>query len=111
MDAIKALEGELNLLAETHRIVSKLSRARRALRALEPEVDKARAEVVEAMQRHADELDWRHRAATEFSPDLEEYDAAIAYTIGMRMQQRLTSDQADSVASCLAVHKDLTLYF
>jgi hypothetical protein len=29
----------------------------------------------------------------------------------MRMQERLTSDQAESIASCLAVHKDLSLYF
>jgi hypothetical protein len=29
----------------------------------------------------------------------------------MRMQERLTSDQAESIASCLAIHKDLTLHF
>ena len=111
MEEIEALEDDFNRLAETHRIVSKLSRARRALRALEPEVDKARAEIAEAMRRFSDELDWRQRAVTELGGDLEEYDAVIARTIGMRMQERLTSEQADSVASCLAVHKDLTLYF
>jgi tripartite ATP-independent transporter DctM subunit len=111
MDSIQELENELNLLSETHRIVSKLSSARRALRALEPEIDKARGEITEAMQRYAEELEWRQRAATELADDLEEYNAAISHTIGMRMQQRLTSEQADSVASCLAVHKDLTLYF
>ena len=111
MEEIEALEDDFNRLAESHRIVSKLSRARRALRALEPELDKARAEITEAMRRFGDELDWRQRAVTELAGDLEEYDAVIARTIGMRMQERLTSEQADSVASCLAVHKDLTLYF
>ena len=32
-------------------------------------------------------------------------------TIGMRMQERLSGDQAESIADCLAVHKDLTLHF
>jgi tripartite ATP-independent transporter DctM subunit len=111
MEEVEALEDDFNRLAETHLIVSKLSRARRALRALEPEVDKVRAEIGEAMRRFSDELDWRQRAVTELASDLEGYDAVIARTIGMRMQERLTSEQADSVASCLAVHKDLTLYF
>jgi len=111
MESIEALEDELNKLAETHRIIGKLSQARRALRALEPDVGKAKLDITEAMQRYNDELEWRRRAVTELSGDLEEYNAVIRNTVGIRMQQRLTSDQADSVASCLAVHKDLTLYF
>ena len=111
METIEALEDELNQLTETHRIVSKLSRARRALRKLDPELENARSEIDQAMQRFADELDWRRRAVADFANDLDEYDATIAHTIGMRMQERLTSEQAESVASCLAVHRDLTLYF
>ena len=111
METIEALEDEFNQLTETHRIVSKLSRARRALRKLDPELENARSEIDQAMQRFADELDWRRRAVADFANDLDEYDATIAHTIGMRMQERLTSEQAESVASCLAVHRDLTLYF
>jgi hypothetical protein len=49
--------------------------------------------------------------AGDLASDLGEYDAAIASTIGMRMQQRLTGEQAESIASCLAIHKDLSLHF
>ena len=56
------------------------------------------------------EIDWRQRAAG-LAADLQQYDRAIASTLGMRMQQRLTTDQAESIASCLAVHRDLTLHF
>jgi hypothetical protein len=44
-------------------------------------------------------------------PELKSYDAAIQHTIGMRLQERLTSDQAESIATCLAEHKDISLYF
>jgi DNA repair exonuclease SbcCD ATPase subunit len=111
METISVLEDDLNRLSETPTIISKLSRARRALRGLEPDFDKAGAEIAEAMQRYTAELDWRQRAAKEFAGDLRDYDSGIADTIGIRMQARLTSEQAESVASCLAVHRDLTLYF
>ena len=57
------------------------------------------------------EIKWHKRAAEELSSDLESYDNAIARTIGMRLQARLTDDQAESIADCLAVHKDLSLHF
>ncbi len=57
------------------------------------------------------EIEWHQRASDELSADLEAFDQAIASTIGMRMQDRLTADQAESVATCLAIHKDLTLHF
>ena len=111
MATIEALETRLNQLAETHRIVSKLSRARRELRGQAPDLDKAAANIAEAEEVFRSEVAWRQRAANEFSGDLDAYNQAIADTIGIRMQARINEDQADSVASCLAVHKDLTLYF
>ena len=57
------------------------------------------------------EIEWRQRASDELASELEQYNQAIASTIGMRMQERLTSEQAESIANCLAVHKDLSLYF
>ncbi|HKJ50574.1 MAG TPA: TRAP transporter large permease subunit [Gammaproteobacteria bacterium] len=111
MEAIEALEDEFNKLAETHRITGKLARARRALRGDEPDLDKAVASIAEAGEVYRSEVAWRQRAANEFSGDLEAYNKVIAGTIGVRMQARLDENQADSVASCLAIHKDLTLYF
>jgi len=111
LEAIKALELEVDLLTETHRIKSKLSRAKRALRGTTPDKEKAQAEVALAAEITRSEITWHQRAAEELDDDLEQYDQAIASTIGMRMQERLTSEQAESIASCLAIHKDLSLHF
>ncbi len=72
---------------------------------------KAIDEVMLASQIMQSEIVWHQRAADALAADLEEYDQAIAGTIGMRMQERLSSEQAESIASCLAVHKDLSLHF
>ncbi len=109
--AIKVLELEIDRLTESHRINSKLSRAKRALRGTSPDKDNAADQVTLAAEIMQSEIEWHQRAADELVNDIEEYDQAIASTIGMRMQERLTSDQAESIASCLAVHKDLSLHF
>jgi len=110
LDAIKAFAIEVDKLTETHRITSKLSRAKRALRGNNPEKDKALDNILQAAGILQSELDWRMRAG-DLASDLHEYDEVIASTIGMRMQQRLTGEQAESIASCLAVHKDISLHF
>jgi hypothetical protein len=44
-------------------------------------------------------------------PGLKEYEAAIRETIGVRLQSRLTRDQALDMASCTSVHRDISPYF
>jgi len=111
LEAIKPLELEIDKLTETHRIKSKLSRAKRALRGSSADKDKALDQLKLGAEILQAEIDWRQRASDELADDLEVYDQTIASTIGMRMQERLTSEQAESIASCLAIHKDLTLHF
>jgi hypothetical protein len=111
LEAIKALEFKIDELTETHRIKSKLSRAKRALRGATPDKEKALAEAMLAAEIMQREIEWHQRASEELATDLEEYDQSIAGTIGMRMQERLDSDQAESIATCLAVHKDISLHF
>ncbi len=110
LDALKAFESEIDQLAETHRITSKLSRAKRALRGNNPDKEQVVANIRLAAEILQAELQWRQRA-DGLAQDLRDYDQIIASTLGMRMQQRLTSDQAESIASCLAVHRDLSLHF
>ena len=111
LDAVKAVESDIDRLSETHRIKSNLSKAKRALRGSNPDMEKAIAQVNLAIEALQDEISWRSRGAKELTGALATYDQAIAKTIGMRMQERLTGEQAESIADCLAVHKDLTLYF
>ena len=111
LEAIKALEFDVDSLTETHRIKSKLSRAKRALRGTNPDKEKAVAEIIQSSEILQQEVEWHRRAESELLSDLDEYNEAIKMTIGMRLQERLTGEQAESIANCKAVHKDLTLYF
>ena len=111
IEAIKALEFEIDSLSETYRIKSNLSRAKRALRGTDPDKEQAIAQIRSSAEILRAEIEWRRRAARELAAELDRYNDAIALTVGMRLQQRLTPEQAESIADCLAVHKDLTLYF
>ena len=51
------------------------------------------------------------RAADELLPGLSAYDDAIKHSIGLRVQERLTQEQARVVAECQSVHRDISLHF
>ena len=44
-------------------------------------------------------------------PELEKYNSVIKDNIGLRLQSRLTKEQAKMVASCNAVPRDISLNF
>ena len=110
LNALKAFVIEIDMLTETHRITSKLSRAKRALRGNSPDREQAVANIMAAAEILKSEIKWR-QGATQLANELQAYDQAIANTVGMRMQERLSNDQAESIASCLAVHRDVSLHF
>ena len=95
-----------------------LSKARRQFRG-KSESDASSAEYREkaqgflrkAQENFAAEVAWRGRAARELAPGLMAYDQAIADNIGLRLQERLSVEQAESVANCQSHHRDLTLNF
>jgi len=111
MAALKALGAEFDLLTNADPVKSRLSKARRALRGNNPDPEKAVDQLMIAIEKLDSEIAWRSRADRELKPELEAYDLTIQQTIGMRLQERLTPEQAENVASCLAVHKDISLYF
>ena len=111
MVSIKALGGEFNSITNANSITSKLSRSRRALRGNNPDQEKSIRELMLAIDNLEAEISWRSRANSDLKSELQAYELSISKTIGMRQQERLTDDQAESVASCLAVHKDISLYF
>ena len=57
------------------------------------------------------EVSWRKDAAQNLMPELNKYNLAIKDNIGLRLQSRLTIEQAKMVASCNAVHRDISLNF
>ncbi len=63
------------------------------------------------LELHAAEVAWRQQASTQLSAGLDEFDDAIKNSIGLRMQARLTVDQAEEIAGCQAIHRDISLNF
>ena len=111
MDVIKAAEREIGKVAGGGGIRGRLSKARRALRGNSPDPDKAAGFLAEARERFAGEVAWRTRAAQELLPGLSAYADAIRHNIGLRVQERLTNEQARMVAECQSVHRDISLHF
>ena len=111
MDAIKAAERELGAVAGSSRIKTMLSKARRALRGNAPDRGEAAGFLAEARGRYAEDVAWRTRAAGELLPGLSVYDDAIRHSVGLRVQERLTREQARLVSECQSVHRDLSLHF
>ncbi len=68
-------------------------------------------ELEKALKFYVNEISWRSRANKELSRGLAAYDIAIHDTIGVRLQERLTEEQAKSVASCQSIHRDISLDF
>ena len=111
MDEIKVIESELSNIKGASKIKSKISKARRALKGDSPKRDKAMNLLSEAQELYAEDIIWRKRAQREYAPSLEQYNEAVKSSIGLRLQERFTTDQAHSIASCQSVHRDISLNF
>ena len=111
METIKTVGSAVGAIDGVSHITSKLSKARRALRGDEPDREKAAAQLAEGLQLFDAEVAWRQRAQSSLAAGLDTYDDAIKSTIGLRLQERLTSDQAEEIADCMSYHRDISLAF
>ena len=109
--AIKSAGKALRAIDGASAINSMLSKARRALKGANPDRNKAAAQLVMGLDLYAADVAWRRRAAAELAAGLEDYDNAIRDSIGLRLQERLTADQATTIAGCKSVHRDISLDF
>lgn len=57
------------------------------------------------------EISWRKDAAENLMPELKKYNLVIKNNIGLRLQSRLTKEQAKMVARCNSIHRDISLNF
>ena len=57
------------------------------------------------------EVSWREDANKNLLPQLMQYNEVIKNNIGLRLQSRLTKEQAKFVARCNSVHRDISLNF
>ena len=77
----------------------------------EKESSKVNDSISEVLILFNSEVNWRKDASKNLMPELEKYNSVIKDNIGLRLQSRLTKEQAKMVASCNAVHRDISLNF
>ncbi len=111
VDKIAKMAKAVGSVAGAKAIRSDLSAARRALRAKQPNMDKAIKKYDSAIKKYQKDLAWRQRAKTELLPGLETYEASIRDTIGLRQQPRMPREQALELVGCTAKHRDISLHF
>lgn len=112
-EAIKAVESDLNDVADNRDIKAPLYKARRALRG-DPQLEdiaEAQQQVREALSAYQQQLQWRQQAQAELQTPVSNYLAAISQTIGLRQQPQLGLEQAQYIASCESEHRDISLNF
>jgi hypothetical protein len=110
-DALKDLGNLIGELSGTSKIKSAINKARKAVRGDNPDPKEALAEMEKAIDLYLAELSWREKAFDEMAKPLQEIDAVISETIGLRQQAKMTREQALFVASCNSHHKDVSLNF
>ena len=110
-EAIKAVQEVLRPIPESNAINSPMSKARRLFRGDDADREQAATLLAEAREKLAEEMAWRQAAVATLGPQLQEYDETIRDTIGVRLQERLSPDQAADIAACLSHHRDISLDF
>ncbi|MEJ2020909.1 MAG: TRAP transporter large permease subunit [Maritimibacter sp.] len=108
VDQIKAFEKLVGDVEGAGDVKSPLSKARRALD--KGNRDEALQLYQEALTAYADEAKWR-ASAEDLVPGLTAYLNAVRPTLGIRVQDRLTREQALAMAACTAHHRDISLNF
>ena len=110
-DALRAAERALRTVGGTSAMRSRLTDARRQLRKGNVKRERAIKQLGEALKLYTVELAWRRKAKGGLAARLESYNEAIKNTIGLRLQERLNAEQVADVASCLSIHRDISLNF
>lgn len=114
---VKKVESLLSKIKGSSAIKSKITKARRAFKKARDEQsiiearDKAMGYLRDAEKAYEKDLNWRNKANTTLKDELANYDKTLSKTIGLRLQTRLTDDQAKGVASCLSHHRNISLGF
>jgi hypothetical protein len=109
--ALRAAERSFNSISGASHVKSRFSRVRREMGRRKPRTEKMAKDLAEGMKRYRAEVSWRRQARAELAAGLAAYDVAMMDTIGLRSQDRLTSDQADVIAACQSIHRDISLNF
>jgi len=108
---IDSLFEKLSEISGTEEFANRLDDLYSLLDSEEIEVNKINDTSLEVQGIFNKEIKWRKDAAKNLMPEIEKYNLAINNNIGLRLQSRLTKEQAKFVASCNSIHRDISLNF
>ena len=108
---IDSLFEKLSEISGTEVFANRLDDLYSLLDSEEIEVNKINDTSLEVQGIFNKEIKWRKDAAKNLMPEIEKYNLAINNNIGLRLQSRLTKEQAKFVASCNSIHRDISLNF
>ena len=79
----------------------------------EDEVDfeKLQNSTVDTIELFEQEVSWRKNFKKKYMDRINAHDKVISETIGLRLQSKLTKDQAIYVSKCNSIHRDISLNF
>ena len=96
---------------DTNSISRLLTKASRVLKTNNKSRQKSTKYIDEAVELYLNEVKWRSKASSDLYEDLNIYNEAIKSSIGLRLQDRLPSTIANSIAICRSTHRDISLNF
>ena len=109
--AVKAMERIVRGIAGADDVKKYLGKVKKSLGKRKLNREKALEDFQKVMKVYRDQIEWRSVAESGLRGDMESYVSALRGTIGIRQQGSLNREQALYLASCTAVHRDLSLNF
>lgn len=110
-ETVDALEDQFDEVEGAGDIKSALGKVERELKSRSPSLDEAIEDYEEALADYEAQAEWRVAAAEQLNAPLNAYLVGISGNLGLRSQDRLNREQALYMASCNAVHRDISLNF
>jgi len=109
--AVKAMERIVRGISGADDVKKQLGKVKKSLGKRKLNREKALEDFQKVMKLYKDQIEWRSVAEGGLRGDIESYVNALGGTIGIRQQESLNREQALYLASCTAVHRDLSLNF
>jgi len=108
---IKNAYSQLNKIPGANKASKSLSKARKAIDGGKHDYNKAKTYIDATLAIIEREAAWRKRLKSGPYEDLVSFEKFTQNNLGLREQERLTSEQVDIITPCLAKHRNISLQF